>query len=438
LAGGIASALVAASVAFGAPGQLSPRGCLDVAGPGGPDDCGRTAPGLDGASDIAISPDGRSVYVTAFDDDAIVHLRRNRSNGSLRAAGCIEDEGGVATGCARSVDGLNGAIAVEVSPNGRHVYTVAYHDSTLLHFKRNPRSGKLVRKSCIDDADLAVVDDVCPGGAESLSGPQDVALSPDARSLYVPSQLDSGIVTFNVNRRGKPRFRNCIEDDDKITDDCPGEREGLFSAQAVTVTPNGRQVYVAASGDSAIVHFGRNRRTGSLGYRGCVDNRTPPGPDDCARTAQGIREAHSLAISPDGRFLNAGANNDGSMATFKLNRRGVLRSRGCVETPFSPAQCGTVAQGMGRVSGMAFDSRGTSLFVAGGPSIQPFKRGPRSAELTEKPCIQDDDRAPTAISCARTAEGLSGTNAIAISPDDRWVYTASTSDSAVAIFRHAR
>jgi len=438
LAGGIALALVAASVALGAPGQLNPRGCLDVAGAGGPDDCARTAPGLDGASDIAISPDGRSVYVTAFDDDAIVHLRRTPRNGRLRPAGCIEDVGGVDAGCSRSVNGLNGAIEVEVSPNGRHVYTLGYQDSTLLHFKRNTRTGKLQRATCVDDADLAPVNDVCPGGAEGLSGPQGLTVSPDSRSLYVASQLDSGVVTFKLDRRGKPRFRNCFEDDDKITDDCPGEREGLYNAQAVAVTPNGRWVYVAASGDSAITRFARNRRTGLLTYRDCVDNRTPPGPDDCARTAQGIREAHSIAISPDGRFLHAGTVNDGSMAIFKLNRRGVLRSRGCVETPFSAAQCGTVAQGMGRVSGIAFDSRGKSLFVGGGPSIQPFKRVPRSGELTEKPCIEDDDRAPTAISCARKAEGLNGANAVAVSPDDRWVYTASATDSAVAIFRHAR
>jgi len=414
--------------------KLKPRGCLEDAG--GPEDCAAASPALGGASSIALSPDGEQAYVTAFEDDALVRLERDPRNGSLAAGQCIEDVGGPDT-CVDSANGLNGALDLVISEDGRHLYTVGYNDSTLLHFRRTPRNGELRLKTCVDDADLPLASDVCgdgAGGAEGLGGPQGLALSPDGRWLYVAAQLDSAAVQFRLNRRGKPVWRDCVEDDDKaFADDCARNRQGLDDAQGIGVA--GRSVYVAASSDDTVTHLRLNRETGKLGYKGCVENRTPTGPDDCAQSAEGLHEAYSIGISPDGRYLYSGTINDGSMAQFKLGRAGRLKSRGCVEAPFSPARCGTVAQGIGRAADFAFDSRGRSLYVAGVNPIQPFKRKPGSGELTEIPCIDDDDRPPSATKCTREAPGLNGVSSLSITPDDDFLYSAAGADSAVTTFR---
>ena len=39
--------------------------------------------GLDGASQVAVSPDGAHVYVAAFNDDAVTVFRRDASTGRL-------------------------------------------------------------------------------------------------------------------------------------------------------------------------------------------------------------------------------------------------------------------------------------------------------------------------------------------------------------------
>lgn len=443
----VCAAFVLPATAQAAPGDLKFVQCLDDLNPGG-DDCARSAPGLEQPADVAVSPDGRSVYVAAFAGDSIVHLRRNKRTGKLRKAECIENPG--AGACPQDVDGLDGAAGVAVHPNGRHVYVVSIEASTLLHFRRNRRSGKLRLATCIDDADLAMVDDVCPGGAEGLGRPQQLAVSPDGRSLYVVSASDSALVHFQLHKRsGKPRFRTCFEDDDKsFFDDCPNDREGLFSAQAVGVSPNGRSVYVASWGrhtgapplrDGGVVHFKRNRRSGALRYRGCIVDNDNHGDDNCGgRRADGIREATSLGISPDGRFMYVGVINGGSFGEFRLRRNGQPRYRSCVEAPFRPAPCATTAQGIGRSADFAFDSRGRSMYVSSGIGLQPFVRAPRSGILTERPCIDDVDAAPTAISCQRTARGLLGASGLAMSPDDRFLYVAAANDNAVTVFRRKR
>jgi 6-phosphogluconolactonase (cycloisomerase 2 family) len=431
----LAASLAAASLGLGASGDLKPLACLEDTG--GPDACARSAPGLDGAAGLAVSRDGRSVYVTAFDDDAIVHLRRNRRNGSLRVGECIDDPSGLGT-CDDTADGLNGARDLAVSADGRHVYTIAYGDSTLLHFKASRATGALRLVDCVDDAGLAPVNDVCPGGANGLQGPGGIALSPDGRSLYVAAQLDDTVVRFALNRQGRPRPRECFDDDDSIADDCgvANEREGLGNAGAVAVAPNGRSVYVASSSDDAITHFKR-KRSGELVYRECVENRNPAGPDGCARKGDGMNEVRSLGISPDGRFLYGGTINDASVAQFKLGRGGRLGPRGCIEGPFSSAECATVAQGIGRAADFAFDRRGRSMYVAGG-DVQPFKRAPGSGELTERPCIEDDDLPTLGTSCTRETSGLAGAFDLAMSPDDRFLYASAQTDNAVVTFRRAR
>jgi DNA-binding beta-propeller fold protein YncE len=428
-------ALVAASGVLGAGGDLKPLACLEDTG--APDDCARSAPGLDGAAGLAVSPDGRSVYVAAFDDDAVVRLNRNRRNGSVRAGECIDDPAGFDL-CGDTADGLNGATDLAVSSNGRHVYTIAYNDSTLLHFRADRATGALRLADCVDDSGLAPVNDVCPGGVNGLQGPAGLALSPDGRSLYVTAQLDDTVVRFALNRQGKPRPRECFDDDDSITNDCgaPNRREGLKDAVGVAVAPNGRSVYVASSSDDAITHFKR-KRSGELVYRECVENRTPAGPDTCARKGDGMNEVRSLGASPDGRFLYGGTVNDGSIAQFKLGSGGRLGPRGCIEAPFSSAACATVAQGIGRATDFAFDRRGRSFYVAGG-DVQPFKRGPGSGELTERPCIEDDDLPTIGTSCTRETSGLAGAFHLAMSPDDRFLYASAQTDNAVVTFRRSR
>ena len=86
-----------------------------------------------GSSALAMSPDGRNVYVASSRSNAIAVFRRDARTGALTqrrgAAGCISDGG--ASGCARAI-GLLGPNSVAVSPDGRNVYATAFGSNALV------------------------------------------------------------------------------------------------------------------------------------------------------------------------------------------------------------------------------------------------------------------------------------------------------------------
>ncbi len=79
--------------------------------------------GLDGAWGISISPDGKNVYATSVIDDSLVVFRRNATTGELTF---LEKEtDGV------NADGLDGAVGLAISPDGKHTYAVGVGDNSV-------------------------------------------------------------------------------------------------------------------------------------------------------------------------------------------------------------------------------------------------------------------------------------------------------------------
>src|SRR4051812_17308545 len=69
-----------AGVAFAAVGDLTAQGCIDDNDTGA-DACAGSTDGMGGAQAVATSPDGRSVYVGSFSDDAVVRFDRDPASG---------------------------------------------------------------------------------------------------------------------------------------------------------------------------------------------------------------------------------------------------------------------------------------------------------------------------------------------------------------------
>ena len=91
---------------------------------------------LQGAAEIALSPDGRHAYVAASNSNALVVLSRDDDSGTLTSIQVLLDgENGV--------DGLNRANSVGVSPDGNHVYVASTGDNAVSVFSRDSESGQL-------------------------------------------------------------------------------------------------------------------------------------------------------------------------------------------------------------------------------------------------------------------------------------------------------
>ena len=228
--------------------------------------------GLDGATGVAISPDGRNLYVAAAVDDALAAFTRYPATGGLSFVEAEKDGVG-------GVDGLNSARGVSVSPDGHNVYVASQTDDALAAFTRNPATGALSFVEAEKDG---------VGGVDGLNGAHGVAVSPDGRHVYVASISDA-LVAFTRNpTTGTLNFVEAEKDG-------VGGANGLDGARGVTLSDDGKHVYVASSEDDAVAAFSRDGVTGELDLLEVERPLEAAGPV--------LDGAFALSTSPDDRNL---------------------------------------------------------------------------------------------------------------------------------------
>ena len=419
------AALVASALA--ATGDLAPRGCIDDQPPGGPDNCTESADALDDAQSVAVSADGKSVYVASSADDAIIRFNRNKTSGALTPRGCVEDTG--KDECAVETAGLDGANSVAVSADGKSVYVASSFDDAIVRFNRNKASGALTPRGCVEDTGQ----DECARETAGLDSALSVAVSADGKSVYAASEIDFAIVRFKRNKTsGALTPRGCIEDTGGA--ECAEETAGLAAAQSAAVSADGKSVYAASAGDDAIVRFKRNRTSGALTPQGCVEDS---GQDECNLETAGLNGARSVAVSADGKSAYAAsAGTDSAVVRFTRNRTsGALTPQGCIEDT-GGAECAEETGGLDSAEWVAVSPDGKSVYVASffDDAVVRFKRNRTSGALTPEGCIEDTGGAE----CAEETAGLAGAFSVAVSPDGRSVYAAARLDDAIIRFRRDR
>ncbi len=105
---------------------------------------------------LAVSPDGKSVYVAA--GSALVAFRRDAATGYLYWDGCVRDPNIPLSGCySTGVHGLeSGTAGVAVSADNRSVYVASngLHSSvsSLTVFDRDPTTGYIYWAGCFRDS----------------------------------------------------------------------------------------------------------------------------------------------------------------------------------------------------------------------------------------------------------------------------------------------
>ena len=358
---------------------------------------------LFGASGVAVSPDGRHVYATGRADDGVAFFGRDAATGHLTYIDSLYDGDVTPSG---TVDGLDGAEAVAISPDGAQVYVAGYADGAVAHFVRDPATGVLSWKAVHKDASLG-------GGADGLLGASHLAFSPDGAHLYVAGFVDDAVAVFARDTNpASPTFGDLTY----LTAvfDGGGPVDGLDGAQWVEVSPDGKQVYVAGGVDKAVAAFTRDPVTGLLTFLQVAK--------DGLAGVNGLDGASSLAISGDGRNVYATGQAEDAIAVFsRHDLTGLLTWTGMVVDGTAGAEGLDGATGV-RVSG---DLRFVYALGYFEDALAVFVRDELTGALTFLEVHRDG---------FGVVDGLARANELAVSADDQHLYVAGQNDDAIAVF----
>jgi 6-phosphogluconolactonase (cycloisomerase 2 family) len=296
-------------------------------------------------------------------------------------------------------NGLNSVYSVAVSPDDQHVYAAGYRGDAVTVFSRDGARGELTFVKVYKDTDP---------GVDGLEGAKSVAVSPDGNHVYVAGYYDAAVAVFGRDdSTGELTFVEVQKAGD------PGVF-GLSGASAVTLSPDGAHVYVAAYVNKAVVTFSRNPVTGALTWEDVVT--------EGVGGVDGLEGVRSVTVSPDGWHVYAGGATDDAVAVF--SRDGVTGELTFVQV-HRDADPGV--DGLDQVESVAVSPDGGNVYVAGydDDAVAVFSRDGSTGELTFMEVHKESDP---------EVDGLNGAHSVAVSPLGDHVYVIGTNFNAVAMF----
>jgi 6-phosphogluconolactonase (cycloisomerase 2 family) len=296
---------------------------------------------MEGPYSLAHSPDGRNAYLSCKLSGSVCVFQRSEHNVVdrwNRVQVCIDEQ--------ERVQGLQHAGPLAVSPDGRDVY-VASHSEALVCFRRD-MDGKLTYAAVLSGPQKALKNG--NDHIEFMDMPTSIAVSPDGRSVYVTDFGIHGIVCFERDGRSGALRCSGYERDEILNGHLIPANRGLRMPRSVALSPDSKNLYIcSAQGtlstwkrneDTGALEFVELHTEGSDGVTGlnyavevnvvpkanrvCVVGQNSNGFAQFERTTDGrltflnshtctlddphtFAVPHSLAVSSDLRFFYLGS-----------------------------------------------------------------------------------------------------------------------------------
>jgi cysteine-rich repeat protein len=248
-------------------------------------------------------------------------------------------------------------------------------------------------------------------GVDGLESARALTVSPDGAHLYAVSGEGDALVVFRCDpTSGALTFVELQRDGVDGVD-------GLDRARAVAVSPDGAHVYTAADLDDAIAVFRRDPVTGALTFL--------EWHRDNVGVLNGLDGSTGISVSGDGAHVYVAASEDDAITVF---RRDPASGR-LTFVDVEPDDVGGVL-GIDRIQAVALSPDGANVYAASDrdDALAVFARDPASGELT---FLEDHEDGSLGV------DGLDAAKSVVVSPDGVHLYVAARLDDAIAIFaRH--
>jgi 6-phosphogluconolactonase (cycloisomerase 2 family) len=239
--------------------------------------------GLDAAEAIAVSPDGKSVYVAAEEDDAVAVFERDTSTGLLTFVEVQRDGIG-------GVDGLALAGAVALDPAGENVYVASSRGpgggDWAAVFSRNAATGALTFLQSLKEEDFGNGYAGCFGIGVENSG---VAVSPDGLFVYLTNSFRGTVAAFS--RSGVDGTLSFVD----LT--CDLAVDSTAGAANLVLSADGENGYVVAPSFEKVVTVSTLCDSANVDLTLSVESVSTTETEDACR---------SITLGPDYDVLAAG------------------------------------------------------------------------------------------------------------------------------------
>ena len=196
-----------------------------------------------------LSADGVDMYVPQLNDRSIAHYKWDAAQQKIISTPDSSNYHEGAPSGDKTIAGLNDPWQVILSPDQRHVYVISRATGTKL---MDTNTLALFERNTTNGElvfKAAYANNV--GGITGIAAPTAMTLSTDGRSLYVVSETEQTLAVFRVDTvSGQLAFENSLKHG--TTPD------GLVQPSTVVVMPDGRFAYITDAHDKLVAIYARD------------------------------------------------------------------------------------------------------------------------------------------------------------------------------------
>ena len=205
----------------------------------------KTTPAMKLPSDLVVSPDGKYVYVSGAGDDSIAVFEFNQNTSALSLLQVLQNN---QTNNQNTISGLLTPNSLVMSPEGKNLYVTSFEDNAIVAFATDPDTGLLSYVSTVHQGDTVGAG----GTVQGMTGPWNAVVSNDGNNVYASSWVDGAIAVFSRNTdTGDITYQShydnasCIVDQNNQASNCLTDVAYLNTTQdntnvfATSFTPDG-------------------------------------------------------------------------------------------------------------------------------------------------------------------------------------------------------